>query len=167
LGPQAGDRSRRRQFAASLSVPAGAFGSSAGDPAGASPSRSDRMRPRPTNPDLRIQTYESRPANPDLRIAHHFSARPLWCLNLLSGGQTYPYLGHCITRGISLRRRANILRLGGVVRFWAAGVGCARGATSGTTKWAPTGIEARFAGQPPAIIGTNIQAIISASCLST
>jgi hypothetical protein len=29
LGPQAGDRSRRRQFAASLSVPAGAFGSSA------------------------------------------------------------------------------------------------------------------------------------------
>jgi hypothetical protein len=53
-------------------------------------------------------------------------------LNLLSGGQTYPYLGHCITRGISLRRLANIFRLGGVVRFWAAGVGFARGATSGS-----------------------------------
>jgi hypothetical protein len=84
-------------------------------------------------------------------------------LNLLSGGQTYPYLGHCITRGISLRRLANILRLSGVVRFWAAGVGFARGATSGTTKRAPTGIEARFARQPQAIIW----AIISASCLST
>jgi hypothetical protein len=118
LGPQAGDRSRRRQFAASLSVPAGAFGSSAGDPAGASTSRS-RSR---CGQDLRIKNSESRPANPELRIAHHFSARPRWCLNLLSGGQTYPYLGHCITRGISLRRRANILRLGGVVRFWPPGL---------------------------------------------
>ena len=38
------------------------------------------------------------------------------------------------------------------MRFWAAGVGFARGATSGTTKRAPPGIEARFARQPQAII---------------
>ena len=56
LGPQAGDRSRRRQFAASLSAPAGAFGSSAGDPDGASPSRS-RSR---CGQDLRIKTCELR-----------------------------------------------------------------------------------------------------------
>jgi hypothetical protein len=65
LGPQAGDRSRRKRLAASLSVPAGAFGSSAGDPDGASPSRSDRdaaktFESRPPNQDLRIQTCELR-----------------------------------------------------------------------------------------------------------
>jgi hypothetical protein len=145
-----------------LSVPAGAFGSRA-VMLPAAPSQSDRdaakaSESRHLNQDIRIK---------DLKIPHHFSARLRCYLNLLSGDQTYPYLGHCITRGISLRRRANILRLGGVVRFWAAGVGFARGATSGTTKWAPTGIEAPFARQPPAIIWTNIQAIISASCLST
>jgi hypothetical protein len=42
--------------------------------------------------------------------------------------------------------------LGGAVRFLAAGVGSARGATPGTTKKAPTGIEASFARQPRAII---------------
>jgi hypothetical protein len=63
LGPQAGDRSRRKQFAASLSVLAGTFGSSAGDPDGAS--RSDRDAAKTSeaitpNQDLRIQTCELR-----------------------------------------------------------------------------------------------------------
>jgi hypothetical protein len=50
---------------------------------------------------------------------HHFSARTQRRLNLFRGGSTYHYLGHCITRGLSLRRHANIFRLGGVVRFQA------------------------------------------------
>ena len=36
-------------------------------------------------------------------------------LNLLQSVQTYFCLGHCITRGIGLRRQASILRLSGVV----------------------------------------------------
>ena len=34
-------------------------------------------------------------------------------LNLLPSALTYPCLGHCITRGIGLRRQASILRLSG------------------------------------------------------
>ena len=37
-------------------------------------------------------------------------------LNLLSAAQTYSCLGHCITRGISLRRQATIFRLRGAAR---------------------------------------------------
>jgi hypothetical protein len=38
-------------------------------------------------------------------------------LNLFDSTQTYSCLGHCITRGISLRRQATILRLRGAVLF--------------------------------------------------
>jgi hypothetical protein len=39
-------------------------------------------------------------------------------LNLLHPAQTYFCLGHCITRGIGLRRQASILRLSGAALFW-------------------------------------------------
>ena len=38
-------------------------------------------------------------------------------LNLFHSTQTKPCLGHCITRGIGLRRQATILRLRGAVLF--------------------------------------------------
>jgi hypothetical protein len=41
-------------------------------------------------------------------------------LNLLDSIQTYSCLGHCITRGISLRRQATIFRLRGAVRLGGA-----------------------------------------------
>ena len=44
-------------------------------------------------------------------------------LNLFLSVQTKPCLGHCITRGISLRRQATILRLRGAVLFSGAGGG--------------------------------------------
>jgi hypothetical protein len=139
LGPQAGDRSRRRQFAASLSVPAGAFGSSAGDPAGASPSRSDRDAAK-TFESRPPKTCESRPANcasffgKAAVVFEPFEWRPdLSVPGALhnSGNKPAPPSEHT-----PLGRRS---------AFLAAGVGSARGATSGITKRAPTGIEASFA----------------------
>jgi hypothetical protein len=146
-------------------VPAGAFGSSAGDPDGAS--RSDRDAAKTSeaitpNQDLRIQTCESRPAN----CASFFGKAAVvfepfeWRPDLSLPGALH-------NSGNKPAPPSEHTPLGGVVRFLAAGVGFARGATSGIAKRAPTGIEARFARQPPAIIWTNIQTIISASCLST
>ena len=50
-------------------------------------------------------------------------------LNLSHSIQTKPCLGHCITRGIGLRRQATIFRLRGAVLFGGAGAefGRARG----------------------------------------
>jgi hypothetical protein len=42
-------------------------------------------------------------------------------LNLFHSAQTKTCLGHCITRGIGLRRQATIFRLRGAVLFWARG----------------------------------------------
>lgn len=44
-------------------------------------------------------------------------------LNLSHSVQTKPCLGHCITRGIGLRRQATILRLRGAVLFGGAQAG--------------------------------------------
>ena len=44
-------------------------------------------------------------------------------LNLFHSAQTKSCLGHCITRGIRLRRQATIFRLRGAVLFSAAGAG--------------------------------------------
>ena len=44
-------------------------------------------------------------------------------LNLSDSVQTKPCLGHCITRGIGLRRQATIFRLRGAVLFSGAGAG--------------------------------------------
>lgn len=49
--------------------------------------------------------------------------KPKPALNLLDSAPTYCCLGHCITRGISLRRQASILRLRGVARFGTAFAG--------------------------------------------
>ena len=42
-------------------------------------------------------------------------------LNLFHSGQTKSCLGHCITRGIGLRRQATIFRLRGAVLFSRGG----------------------------------------------
>jgi hypothetical protein len=47
-------------------------------------------------------------------------------LNLFHSVQTKPCLGHCITRGIGLRRQATIFRLRGAVLFGRAEAGPAR-----------------------------------------
>jgi hypothetical protein len=47
-------------------------------------------------------------------------------LNLSHSVQTKPCLGHCITRGIGLRRQATIFRLRGAVLFGGAEAGPAR-----------------------------------------
>jgi hypothetical protein len=44
-------------------------------------------------------------------------------LNLFHAAQTKSCLGHCITRGIGLRRQATIFRLRGAVLFNGAGAG--------------------------------------------
>ena len=53
-------------------------------------------------------------------VGHSLTQSRAFYLNLFDRDQTYCYLGHCITRGLSLRRQANILRLGGVVHWSVA-----------------------------------------------
>ena len=48
----------------------------------------------------------------------------LAALNLLYSVQTYRCLGHCITRGLGLRRQATILRLRGAALFAPREAGC-------------------------------------------
>jgi hypothetical protein len=54
-------------------------------------------------------------------------------LNLFHSVQTKPCLGHCITRGIGLRRQATILRLRGAVLFSGGGPAGEFGRASGVT----------------------------------
>jgi hypothetical protein len=53
-------------------------------------------------------------------VEHSLTNKRAFYLNLFDRDQTYRYLGHCITRGLSLRRQANILRLGGAVHLSVA-----------------------------------------------
>jgi hypothetical protein len=159
LGPQAGDRSRRRQFAASLSVPAGAFGSSAvivpvRRHPGQDRDAAKTSESRPPNQELRIKTCESRPANcasffgKAAVVFEPFEWRPDLSLPGAlhnSGNKPAPPSEHT-----PLGRRSAFLGR----RGWL----CAR-RDAGHNEKGPTGIEAPFACQP--------QAIISASCLST
>jgi hypothetical protein len=53
-------------------------------------------------------------------------------LNLFHSLQTKPCLGHCITRGLGLRRQATILRLRGAVLFSGSVSGSRRGNSDAT-----------------------------------
>lgn len=57
-------------------------------------------------------------------------------LNLFHSLQTKPCLGHCITRGLGLRRQATILRLRGAVLFSGSVSGSRRGNSD-----APAGLK--------------------------
>jgi hypothetical protein len=68
-------------------------------------------------PRLRTATQAARPRFSD-RIGS-LPNSPGAALNLFGFAQTYSCLGHCITRGIGLRRQATILRLSGATLFEA------------------------------------------------
>lgn len=62
-------------------------------------------------------------ARPPFQRANHQTNSFETALNLFHSVQTKSCLGHCITRGIGLRRQATILRLRGAVLFGARGNG--------------------------------------------
>ena len=68
-------------------------------------------------------------------------------LNLFHSSQTQLYLGHCITRGISQRRQANIFRLRGATLF------CTGAEASAGTWAAPAGLKACGALSPRPVQG--------------
>ena len=76
-----------------------------------------------TTPASRADTSAARPrfSVPIARRIRLGSA-----LNLFHSAQTKPCLGHCITRGLGLRRQATILRLRGAVLFSRPKAGPAR-----------------------------------------
>jgi len=73
--------------------------------------------PRPERWSRRVsRTRRARNSGSASRLAKFVGP----ALNLLDSIQTYSCLGHCITRGISLRRQATIFRLRGAVRLGGA-----------------------------------------------
>lgn len=66
----------------------------------------------PPRPPRQLRQHE----NPVSTASPPIPITPKPALNLLGSAPTYCCLGHCITRGISLRRQASILRLRGAVR---------------------------------------------------
>ena len=73
-----------------------------------------------TTPPSRADTSAARPRFSGANGPAKFVAGTL---NLSHSIQTKPCLGHCITRGIGLRRQATILRLRGAVLFGGAEAG--------------------------------------------
>jgi hypothetical protein len=92
-----------------------------------------------TTPPSRAATSA---AGPPFQRANHQTNSFETALNLFHSVQTKSCLGHCITRGIGLRRQATILRLRGAVLFGARGNG------AGELEGAP-GVEALAGGFLP------------------